>query len=149
MTPIDIDQPIVGEHLMLVLNRVLGKHEALEKVPAYLFDITRHNGQRIGQIDIRLGTTEALVRYGGQIGYGIDKPFRGHGYAYQACLLLKSVALEMGFEELWITCNPDNIASIKTCEKLGAQYVERVTVPFGSELWFRGDRAKVRYLWVL
>lgn len=145
----NISEPIIGDNIALLLNRVLKEHEALEKIPAYLFDIVHHDGTRIGQIDLRIGTTQSLIMYGGQIGYGIDRPFRGNGYAAQACLLLKSVAIESGFEELWITCNPDNLASIKTCEKIGARFVEQVDVPQDTELWYRGDREKLRFLWSL
>jgi predicted acetyltransferase len=144
-----IAEPIVGEEIALMLNRVLKEDEALEHVPAYLFDIVFHDGSRIGQIDLRIGTSESLLMYGGQIGYGIDRAYRGHGYAATACLLLKEPARALGFEELWITCNPDNIASVKTCENIGAKYIERVDVPKGSELWHRGDREKLRFLWSL
>lgn len=141
--------PIVGDEIALVLNRILGAHEGLDGVPAYLFDIVLHDGTSIGQIDIRLKTTPSLVKFGGQIGYGIDKPYRGHGFAAQACQLIKLVAKEQGFDELWITCNPGNHASIKTIEKLGAVFVDLVDIPIGSELWHRGDREKLRYLWKL
>lgn len=141
--------PIVGDEIALVLNRVLSTQEGLDGVPAYLFDIVLHDGTAIGQIDIRLKSTPSLIKYGGQIGYGVDKPYRGRGYAVQACQLIKVVAKEQGFEELWITCNPNNIASVKTIEKLGASYVEHVDIPMGSELWQRGDREKLRYLWKL
>ena len=144
-----LNEPIVGDTLALVLNRVLNEHEALEGVPAYLFDIVFHDGTRIGQIDLRLSNAEPLVLYGGQIGYGIDKAYRGHSYAVEACRLLKTVALANQYDQLWITCNPDNYASIRTCEKLGAVFVERLAVPRGSELWRRGDREKLRYLWQL
>ena len=149
VTDLHMAEPVVGETCALMLNRLLTKNEALEQIPAYLFDIVFHDGTRIGQIDLRMGQTEALIMYGGQVGYGIDKPYRGHGYAAQACKLLATVAVTLNFTELWITCNPDNIASIKTCEKIGARYIERVDVPQGSELWHRGDREKLRFLWQL
>lgn len=140
---------IVGANLALVLNRLLSAEEALEQVPAYLYDIVLTDGTRVGQIDLRLGKTEALIKYGGQLGYGIDPPYRGNHYAATACLLLKTVALELGFTELWITCNPDNHASVRTCERIGAEFIERVPVPVGSELWRRGDREKLRFFWNL
>lgn len=141
--------PIVGRNISLIFNRLIRKTESLGQVPAYLFNITLPDETPIGQIDLRLGINESLVMYGGQIGYGIDKPYRGHGYAAQACELLRGLALDFGFEQLWVTCNPDNIASIKTCERLGATLVDQVDVPEGSELWYRGDRVKLRFLWVL
>lgn len=141
--------PVFGDSVGLVYNRMIRAEEALENVPACLFDILLLNGMPIGQIDLRLGHSPMLVQYGGQIGYGIRRGFRGHSYATEACLLLKPIALEVGFSELWITCNPDNIASVRTCEKIGASFVERVDVPRASELWQRGDREKLRFLWQL
>lgn len=141
--------PIVGDEVALLLNRYLQGDRALEGVPAYLFDIVLLDGTLVGQIDLRIGQTPALISYAGQVGYGIDAPYRGHGYAAEACRLLVPVALDHDMTALWITCNPDNKASIRTCERLGARLVERVSVPRWSELWRRGDREKLRYYWPL
>ena len=44
-----------------------------------------------------------------------------------------------------ITTDPDNYASQRTCELVGAEYVETVTVPPYDSLYGRGDRTKLRY----
>ena len=62
-----------------------------------------------------------------------------------ACQLLFGLARRHGLSELWITCNPDNIASRKTCERLGAEYVETVSLPRDHVLYQRGEREKCRY----
>jgi tagatose 1,6-diphosphate aldolase len=46
---------------------------------------------------------------------------------------------------LWITCNPDNHASRRTCERLGARLVEIVPVPKTDPLYARGETEKCRY----
>ena len=117
-------EPIVGDEIALLLNRYLEGERALERVPAYLFDIVLLDGSLIGQIDLRIGQSHALVTYAGQVGYGIEPPYRGHGYATEACRLLAPVARDHGMTGLWITCNPDNQASIRTCERLGAHLIE-------------------------
>lgn len=123
---------------------------AMDRVPAYLFTIVHlAANQPIGEIDLRLIPTDYLQLYGGQMGYHIDAPYRGHRFAVRACLLLQEVARAHGLNELWITCNPDNLASRRTCELIGATYVNEVKVPFASELYWRGDRFKCRYLWDL
>lgn len=142
-------EPIVGDEIALLLNRCLEGNRALEGAPAYLFDIVLLDGTLVGQIDLRIGTGHSLITYAGQIGYGVDRPYRGRQYAAKACRLLAQVARDHGMDELWITCNPDNLASIRTCEKIGAYFVERVKVPRWSELWRRGDREKLRYRWPL
>jgi predicted acetyltransferase len=105
--------------------------------------------ETLGQIDLRLGYTLDLVRYGGNIGYSIEKPFRGHHYAATACLLLKPVAQQHGMDVLWITCNPDNWASRKTCEYIGATLVEIVDLPEYSDMFKEGERQKCRYRWII
>lgn len=138
-----------GEISLILDEHLQGKH-AMEGVPAYKFKIIRNRDHCwIGDIDVRIGITENLYLFGGQIGYGILPPYRGHAYAAKACLIIQKVAISHGMDELWITCNPDNIASIKTCDAIGAKYIDTVKVPVTSELYARGDRKKCRYYWQL
>ena len=141
--------PLSNGHLTLRLLRGLQGVDAMDAVPAYLFNICHPHGQVIGQIDIRISLTPYLLYLGGQIGYGIDPAYRGRGYAAQACELIKPVAWDHGLQHLWITCNPDNLASRKTCEHIGAEYINTLPVPPTTELFRRGDRAKCRYYWSL
>ena len=99
----------------------------------------------MGFINLRVGQGENLIRYRGHIGYGDNPEYRGHGYAARACGLLLPLSRRQGLNPLWITCNPDNIASRKTCEHLGARLVEVVTVPEGTEAYRAGARQKYRY----
>ncbi|MEX0584580.1 MAG: GNAT family N-acetyltransferase [Natronospirillum sp.] len=123
---------------------------AMDGVPAYLFTIYEDDsGRMVGEIDLRLGETRYLRQFGGQLGYHIDTQFRGQRYAARACLLLQEVALAHEMSGLWITCNPDNLASRRTCELIGATPVDQVKIPFASELYWRGDRLKFRYHWDL
>lgn len=119
-------------------------------VPANHYQIKKvATGEAVGQIDLRLGYTWDLVRYGGQIGYSVHENFRGHHYAAKACLLLKSVARHYGMDVLWITCNPDNWPSRKTCEYIGATLVEIVDLPETSDMYREGERQKCRYRWMI
>jgi tagatose 1,6-diphosphate aldolase len=47
--------------------------------------------------------------------------------------------------ELWITTNPENAPSRRTCERLGGEYVDTVDVPPGHPLFQRGERRKCRF----
>jgi predicted acetyltransferase len=119
-------------------------------VPANHYQIKKvSSNEAVGQIDLRLGYTWDLVRYGGQIGYGVHESFRGNHYAAKACLLLKSVAKQYGMDVLWITCNPDNWPSRKTCESIGATLVEIVNVPENNDMYQRGEKQKCRYRWII
>jgi tagatose 1,6-diphosphate aldolase len=47
--------------------------------------------------------------------------------------------------ELWITCNPENVASRRTCEFAGAEFVEIVDLPTNIDMYLEGERQKCRY----
>ena len=96
--------------------------------PAYYFDICNPQGVKMGAIDLRLGYNEFLY-YAGNIGYTILPEFRGHHYAGKACRLIFDLARKHGMKEIIITCNPDNIASAKTCEAVGGVLERIVELP--------------------
>ena len=100
----------------------------------------------VGGIALRIGTNREIEMFTGNIGYHVYPPARGHHYAERACRLILPIARRHGMEKLWITCNPDNLASRRTCERLGATLVEIVTVPPDHPFRQRGETAKCRYL---
>jgi tagatose 1,6-diphosphate aldolase len=99
----------------------------------------------VGSIALRIGTTYDIVMYYGHFGYHVYPASRGHHYAARACRLLAPLAGLHGIDPVWITCNPDNRPSRRTCEATGAQLVEVVTVPPTHILHRRGDLEKCRY----
>ena len=102
-------------------------------VPAYRFDICNPRGVEMGFCDLRVGYNENIY-YAGNIGYVVYEEFRGHHYAAKACLLLFELARKHGMKELIITCNPDNIASAKTCEHVGGELLETVELPLDNSM---------------
>ena len=62
--------------------------------------------------------------YGGNIGYAVSEKYRGHHYAGKACLLLFELARKHKLGYVFITCDPDNYASRKTCEYAGGKLLE-------------------------
>ena len=99
----------------------------------------------LGGIGLRVGSTPAVERYYGHLGYHVFPPARGRHYAERACRLLLPLARLHGVNPLWITCNPDNLASRTTCERLGAVFEEVVPVPQSDPLYLRGEHYKCRY----
>ena len=119
-------------------------------LPAYVFDIRlAGTPEPIGDIDLRIGTTRHIRYWGGHIGYGIGEPWRGHRYAAKACNLVKRVALDHGRRVLWLTCNPENAASRRTCEHVGAELVDIIPISSHTERYRRGERRTCRYRWDL
>ena len=108
-------------------------------VPAYLFDICLPDGTAVGRCDLRIGYSDKLY-IGGHIGYTIDPLYRGRHYAAQACLLLFRLVKKHGMDHLFITCTPDNIASARTCELAGGQFVEVADIPEDNEMYAEGKR---------
>lgn len=117
-------------------------------VPYYHFRILVAGNLDVGHINFRVGDTAHVRTCAGHIGYEISEPFRGHGFAGQACRALAPFARDF-YAEVTITCDPANLASKRTIEKLGARFVDEVLVPPDVPPDERGARAKVRYRWAL
>ena len=137
---------LIDGELELMVAELAEGEPALDRVPAYKLKMTfAGDDKEIGHIDLRIGNTNHLAMYGGHIGYGVEPEHRGHHYAARAVKLLMPLARSHGMQTLWITCNPDNIASRRTCELAGAQFVEIVDLPEDTDMYLRGERQKCRY----
>ena len=140
---------ILADHdLELVLTDKYPGDPDINYAPAYKFKM-KIVGQRhekgIGRIELRVGNTDRITLYGGHIGYGVDPEHRGHQYAARTCRLLLPLARSHGLDALWITCNPDNAASRRTCELAGAELVEIIDLPEDTDVYREGERKKCRY----
>jgi tagatose 1,6-diphosphate aldolase len=137
---------LIDGELELVLVEEYRGDAAKEYVPAYRFKMRLvGQGEDIGRIELRVGNTEHLIMYAGHIGYGVNPEHRGHRYAARACRLLLPLARSHGLRTIWITCNPDNAASRRTCELAGAEFVEIVALPEDTDMYQEGERRKCRY----
>ncbi len=127
-----------NDEIKLVLEKTVDGDDKKGWVPAYHFAICDLNGIKMGVCDLRIGHNGKLY-YGGNIGYLIDEPYRGHHYAGKACLLLFELARmhELGY--VIITCNPNNYASRKTCEYAGGDLLEIAELPEDNDMRARGE----------
>jgi predicted acetyltransferase len=125
---VDID-PLSDEDLRLVLTRRLEPQSNPWRVPTYYFDQRIGSDQYVGRIRLSVGWNDDVVRYAGQIGYAVEPDHRGRRYAERACRLILPLARRHGMDELWITCQPDNAASRRTLERLGARSAGVFEVP--------------------
>ena len=115
-------------------------------VPAYRFAMHLDGvGRPVGRISLRIGSTDTIERYAGHIGYEVLAAFRGSRLAERSVRLVLPLARRHDFSELWVTCNPDNWASRRTCERLGAEFVDIVDVPRDNPVFERGGERKCRY----
>jgi len=117
-------------------------------VPYYHFRILIADGQEVGHINFRVGDTEHVRVCAGHIGFEILESFRGHGYALQACRAIAPFVHSI-YDAITITCDPENFASMRIIERLGASFIEEVAVPPHDPHYHRGSRSKRRYTWAL
>jgi len=121
------------DEIELRLERTMDGDAERGWVPSYKFDICSPKGVKMGFCDLRVGYNENIY-YAGNIGYTVYEGFRGHRYAAKACFLLFELARKHGMKEVYITCNPDNIASAKTCERVGGELLETVELPMDNPM---------------
>jgi predicted acetyltransferase len=115
-------------------------------VPAYHFTIVRlDSGEPVGMLRLRAGSSDSLRLFAGHVGYTIAELHRGHRYAARALTLVAPLAWQNGVVPLWITCNPENQASRRTCELAGAKYVDTLPLPLDNDMYARGERLVCRY----
>jgi predicted acetyltransferase len=123
---------------------------ARNRVPIYhfwmrLWPLANSPVLMAGSISLRVGDTADIQMYFGHVGYGVYPPARGRHLAERACRLLLPLARRHGLNPLWITTDPDNHPSRRTCERLGARLAEIVPVPPLHPLYQRGQTRKCRY----
>jgi tagatose 1,6-diphosphate aldolase len=129
-----------------VANMPLG-HEDGMLGPTYHFWMQSSSGPltMAGDVSLRVAQTRDIIRYYGHIGYYVFPAAGGRHYAERACRLLLPLAARHGLRTVWITTNPENIPSRRTCVRLGAELVNIVKVPPGHALAYAGDYEKCRY----
>lgn len=133
-----------NDEIKLVLERTDEGDPERDWVPAYHFAVCDKKGVKMGACDLRIGHNDKLY-YGGNIGYRVDGEYRGHHYAGKACLLLFELARRHDLGYVIITCNPDNIASRKTCEYAGGELLEIAVLPEGNDMREDGEYEKCIY----
>lgn len=134
--------------IRLLLEKTVDGDEKRNWVPAYHFFISSLNGAKMGKCDLRIGYNDNLY-YGGHIGYTVFPEYRGNHYAGKACLLLFELAVKHDMEYLYITCDPDNYASRKTCEYAGGTLLEIAELPKDNDMRDEGKFEKCIYEFTL
>ena len=109
------------DEIFLKLTKTCEEQPEKRWLPAYYLDICLVDGTTIGKCDLRIGHNDKTY-IGGNIGYGIDEEYQGHGYATEAV----KAAVKWAFSKPEVNAveaetDPDNIASQKVLEKCGFQ----------------------------
>jgi tagatose 1,6-diphosphate aldolase len=130
----------------LALEFVRFAPHLVHKVPTYYFRMVQADSrEELGGIDLRVGFNSHIQLYAGHVGYAVQPAHRGHKYAARSIRLLLSVARELRLDPLWITCDPENMGSRRSCELAGAKFIQTVDVPVTCVIHRSGHKQKCRY----
>ncbi|MEO7817839.1 MAG: GNAT family N-acetyltransferase, partial [Actinomycetota bacterium] len=88
----------------------------------------------VGVSNLRHTLTEALLREGGNIGYGVRPSARRRGFATELLRRTIGKARELGLNEAWLTCAKSNEASIRTILKNGGVFVSEAFLSERNEI---------------
>jgi predicted acetyltransferase len=95
----------------------------------------------VGRIYIRHHLTDALREVGGHIGYETAPAFRRMGVGSAMLSQALPIAKSLGLSEVLMTCDDNNLASIKIIEKNGGILREKKQIAQGKPI--------KRYYWIV
>jgi tagatose 1,6-diphosphate aldolase len=136
---------LVDGDLELVLVERIPADPVTKYSPVYHFEMRRVGGTRaLGGIRLRIDATSSL-RYPGHIGYEVRERSRGRHLAARSCRLLYPLVHAHGLNWLWITCDPTNVASARSCELAGGKFIDVLVIPKVHPMYDSGFRRIRRY----
>ncbi len=113
-------------HLQTLDDRFHGRNLSPGRVPdSMLYAFLE--GKIVGRSSIRHELNDYLLKIGGNIGYAVATPYRGKGIATE--ILRQSLIYcrdELKLERVLVTCDDDNIGSIKTILKNGGVFENKL-----------------------
>jgi predicted acetyltransferase len=146
LLPVPPESLSAGE-VTLRFSRVVPGEPSRGFVPYFHFRIVVADRSDVGHINFRVGDTEHVRVCAGHIGFEVAESFRGHGFALQACRAIAPFVRTV-YVAVTITCDTENLASRRTIERLGAEFVDEVAVPAHDPHYQRGSRTMRRYRWI-
>ena len=90
------------------------------------------DGSIVGRVSVRFALNEFLSSFGGHIGYAVLPEHRGRGFATEMLSQALVIARAEGVDRVLVTCDEDNVGSVRTIERNGGVLENRVTRPGGS-----------------
>jgi predicted acetyltransferase len=119
----------LSRYLDVLEERERGVNLPPNHVPStFLFAFENH--RIVGRVAIRHRLTDALMRAGGHIGFIVVPEFRRQGHATAILRLALQIAHDkLGLHRVLVTCDDDNIGSIKTIENNGGVLEDVVRRP--------------------
>lgn len=90
------------------------------------------DGEIVGRVSVRHHLNDTLRVRGGHIGYAVAPGFRRRGYATAMLAQALDHCRALGLDRVLITCDDDNIASVRMIERAGGVLENKVVDPHGT-----------------
>ncbi len=129
----------IQEYMQRTKDNSEGKNLTPGWVPATTYWLIDDAGEFVAHVNIRHELNDGFKIRGGHIGYAVRPSARRKGYGSKMLELALEKAREMGLEKVLVTCDDDNLASIKIIEKNGGIFQDVVMV----------ENELVRRYWIL
>ena len=109
--------------------------KSVNRCPGKTFLLIREKDNKIiGSINIRWNLNEAMLNFGGNIGYGIRPTERRKGYNKINLYLGLIEAKKLGLDKVMLGCSASNLGSDKTIQALGGILERSEIDPSDNEL---------------
>jgi predicted acetyltransferase len=120
-------------YLEVLSEQERGENLRADQVPStFLFAFA--GTSIVGRVSIRHSLSPYLEVFGGHIGYVVVPEYRRQGYATAILRQALQIARrKLGLARVLVTCDDDNVGSIRTIEKNGGVLESIVTGPFGGK----------------
>ena len=124
--------------------------KSVNRCPGKTFLLIREDDNKIvGSINVRWNLNEAMLNFGGHIGYGIRPTERRKGYNKLNLYMGIIEAKKVGLDKVMLDCDVNNLGSDKTLKALGGT-LERIEIDPSDGIltnvyWFNVDETLENY----
>jgi predicted acetyltransferase len=115
------EQPLWSKYLQMLRDYQRGENLPTGRVTS-TFLVAVVDGDIVGRTSIRHELNEFLATIGGHIGYAVLPFFRRRGYATEILRQSLVIARSVGVDRVLITCDEDNVASMRVIERCGGVF---------------------------
>lgn len=120
-----------GETFAQFLETCDKSKRGIDLAPGFVPDSTFFafvGNEVVGRSNLRHELNDHLAQVGGHIGYGVLPKFRRLGYATEILKQTLAFARQLGLSKALVTCDDDNIGSLRAIERCGGVLENKIEV---------------------